>query len=67
MMLGHSKHAVIEFVSPDDPMAQRVVASRPGAVMPYSQELFEAAVTNRAEIVASDSVSATRTMYHVRR
>ena len=62
-----SDEAVVEFVAIDDPMAQRISASRTTALAPYDQAHFEQYVTRTAKIVASDQVSDTRTLYHLRR
>jgi ribosomal protein L11 methylase PrmA len=62
-----SDEAVVEFVSMNDPMAQRISASRTGDLNPYSRDLFERYLAAAGTVVTEHEVSATRTMYHVKR
>ena len=66
-ILDFSPESVVEFVSPDDPMAKRISASRTSDLAPYSQQHFERYVEAAGAIVAQSEVSATRTVYHIRR
>ena len=60
-----SREAVVEFVEPTDPMAQRITASRRSATAPYSKERFEELAEARFAFVASRQVAETRTLYHL--
>ncbi len=62
-----SDEAVVEFVAADDPMAQRISASRTTELAPYTRELFEKYAVTAGTLVAKLEVSSTRTMYHLRR
>ncbi len=62
-----SDEAVVEFVAADDPMAQRISASRTTDLAPYTRELFEEYALASGTIVTKREVSSTRTMYHLRR
>jgi hypothetical protein len=62
-----SDAACVEFVAGEDPMAQRISASRTSELMPYSRDRFERYVARHGTIVTRQDVSATRTMYHLRR
>jgi len=48
-------------------MAKRIPASRTSDLTPYSQQHFERYVEAAGAIVAQSEVSATRTVYHIRR
>lgn len=62
-----SPESVVEFVSREDPMAQKISASRPHELGRYDRDYFEAVAADLGTIVAREEVSATRTMYHLRR
>lgn len=62
-----SEEAVVEFVSPADPMAQRISASRTTQLEPYARDDFERHIADGGTIVTRTEVSDTRTMYHLRR
>jgi hypothetical protein len=62
-----SEEAVVEFVAIEDPMAQRISASRVTDLGPYDRALFEQYVTATSTIVNREEVSGTRTMYHLKR
>ncbi|MCP3996201.1 MAG: hypothetical protein GY722_14245 [bacterium] len=62
-----SPESVVEFVSPADPMAGRISASRTSDLSPYSREFFEQCVADHGVVISSEEVSDTRTMYHLRR
>ena len=64
-IFGFSREAVVEFVSRDDPMAQRISASRTTALAPYSRDLFEEYVSSHGRIVERHELTTTRTLYHV--
>lgn len=66
-ILDFSPESVVEFVSPDDPMAKRISASRTSDLAPYSKQHFEQYVAAGATVVAQRDVSPTRTLYHLRR
>lgn len=66
-ILEFSPESVVEFVSPEDPMAKRISASRISDLAPYSRELFERSIADRAAVISSEEVSGTRTMYHLQR
>ena len=58
---------VIEFVSPTDPMVERLMRNRAGQVIDYSQETFEAALDRCFDGVSHHALaSGTRTLYHAR-
>ncbi len=61
-----SEEAVAEFVSMEDPMAQRISASRTTDLSPYSRDYFEHHLASRGTIVSRQEVSPTRTMYHIK-
>lgn len=67
MVYDLSGEAVVEFVEPDDPMAKHISASRRDDLAPYSKDVFEGHAERLGEIVHSETVSATRTLYHLRR
>ncbi len=62
-----SAESVVEFVGPDDPMVKRISASRPESLDGYNREEFEALVSRRLRIADKESVSRTRTIYHLER
>ena len=62
-----SGEAVVEFVARNDPMAKHISASRRDELAPYSQDVFEEHAERLGEIVHSEAVSASRTLYHLRR
>lgn len=62
-----SNEAVVEFVAREDPMAQKISASRTGELGRYDLAYFEEIALSSGEIVAKGQVSETRTMYHLRR
>jgi hypothetical protein len=62
-----SEEAVVEFVAIEDPMAQRISASRTTELGPYNREAFEEYVKVGGSIVGREEVSSTRTMYHLKR
>jgi hypothetical protein len=57
---------VIEFVDPEDPMAQRLLAAkRAGLHSDYEQASFERALAEVFDVVRSEQLeSGTRTLYH---
>jgi hypothetical protein len=65
---GATKSLVIEFVSPEDPMARRLLArKRPGDHPDYRADWFEQCLTERFQIVRSEQLAAgTRTLYLAR-
>lgn len=67
LMYEFSDEAVVEFVAAEDPMAQRISASRKSELAPYTRDLFEEYAASAGTIVARLEVSSTRTMYHLRR
>jgi ribosomal protein L11 methylase PrmA len=57
-------YGIIEFVQKDDPMVRELLTLRRDVFLDYSKENFEAAIKARAQIVRSETVSATgRTLY----
>lgn len=66
LVVDLSEEAVVEFVSPEDPMVRRIAATRTSDA-PYSQEAFESALRTRAAILATEPVTPHRTLYHVAR
>jgi hypothetical protein len=58
---------VVEHVAPEDEMAKLLLSSREETPWPFDQEAFEAAASERFELVQSQKVSATRTLYELRR
>jgi hypothetical protein len=65
-ILDFSVEAVVEFVSPEDPMAQRISATRTADLAPYGIEEFEGYVARRGVIADKSAVSDTRTLYHIK-
>jgi len=67
---GATRSLVIEFVSPEDPMARRLLArKRPGNHPDYRADWFEQCLTARFEIVRSEPLSrqgTARTLYLAR-
>ena len=62
-----SEEAVVEFVAIEDPMAQRISASRTTDLGAYDRDTFEQHATAAGSIVSREEISSTRTMYHLRR
>ena len=65
---GATRSLVIEFVSPEDPMARRLLArKRPGNHPDYRADWFEQCLAERFEIVRSQQLAAgSRTLYLAR-
>ena len=65
---GVTGSLVIEFVSPEDPMARRLLArKRPGDHPDYRADWFEQCLTERFEVVRSEQLAAgARTLYLAR-
>ena len=65
---GATRSLVIEFVSPEDPMARRLLArKRPGDHPDYRADWFEQCLTERFEVVRSEQLAAgARTLYLAR-
>ena len=62
-----SEHHVIEHVAPDDEMVKLLLSSRDEIPWPLDEEIFLQAASERFEVVSSQSVSPTRTLYELRR
>jgi len=60
-----SPEAVVEFVDPNDPMVRRISASRPELLDGYDRDVFETHLGLQFTLVNRESVSSTRTLYHV--
>lgn len=67
LVFEFSAESVVEFVAREDPMAQKISASRTEDLGRYDREYFEELVTAGGRIVASEELSETRTIYHLRR
>jgi hypothetical protein len=67
LVFEFSNDAVVEFVAIEDPMAQRISASRTEVLGRYDREYFEEVAAELGSIVSSEQVSQFRTMYHLRR
>jgi SAM-dependent methyltransferase len=65
---GTTGSLVIEFVSPDDPMARRLLArKRPGDHPDYRAEWFEQCLTERFDVLRSEQLAeGSRTLYFAR-
>jgi hypothetical protein len=65
---GATRSLVIEFVSPEDPMARRLLArKRPGDHPDYRADWFERCLNERFEVVRSHQLAAgARTLYLAR-
>jgi hypothetical protein len=65
---GATRSLVIEFVSPEDPMARRLLArKRPGDHPDYRADWFEQCLTERFQVVRSEQLAAgARTLYLAR-
>jgi len=58
---------VVEFPDRSDPMVQRLLSGKPDGANPdYEKAGFEAALAERFEIVRTEPVSQTRTLYEAR-
>jgi hypothetical protein len=58
---------VIEFPDRGDPMVQKLLSGKPEDANPdYDKPGFEAALAERFEIVRTEPVSQTRTLYEAR-
>jgi hypothetical protein len=66
LIFEFSDEAAVEFVAPDDPMAEKISASRTDKLGRYDRDFFEQTLAALGSVVAREEVSATRTMYHVR-
>lgn len=55
--------AVVEWVSPEDPMSQALRATRSEPTHEYSESQFESLARARGEVVERTSLSATRALY----
>ncbi len=64
---GVGPEAVVEFVDPADRMARHITATRRDPLHDYSLAAFESGIAARFDIVSSQPVSATRTLFHLRR
>lgn len=62
-----SDESVVEFVSAEDPMARHISATRRSSLAPYTPDVFEHHASAGGTIVCSEQVSATRTLYHLKR
>lgn len=62
-----SPAAVVEFVAPDDPMSQRLLATRTTDRPDYTRDRFLAALERRFSIDRSQAVSPTRELFSLRR
>jgi hypothetical protein len=60
-------HHIVEYVSPDDPMARLLAAGRPEPPWPFDPATFEREVTGRFRIVDQLDVSPTRRLYALTR
>ena len=65
-LAGLGKGLVVEFVAPEDPMAQRLLANKPAGMFgDYRQDEFERALTERFVIARQRRLpSGTRTLYY---
>jgi len=62
---GPGGRLVVEFVHPDDPMAQRLLANKPAGLFPdYRRDSFERLLERRCTIARREELpSGTRTLY----
>ena len=62
---GPGGRLVVEFVHPDDPMAQRLLANKPAGLFPeYNREEFERLLGRRCRVTRREELpSGTRTLY----
>lgn len=67
LITDFSEEAAVEFVGVEDPMAQRISASRLEELEPYNRELFEQYVAATGTVMHREDISDTRTMYHIKR
>jgi len=58
--------SVVEFVATDDPMAQRISATRSTDLAPYGVAEFEEYVARHGVVLNKKPVSDTRTLYHLK-
>jgi hypothetical protein len=65
---GSTRSLVIEFVSPEDPMARRLLArKRPGDHPDYRADWFEQCLNERFDVIRSEQLAAgARTLYLAR-
>lgn len=66
LMSRMTRHAVIEFVRPEDPMVAMISSTAPAEAPQYSEETFMRELESRCEILRSSDVSPTRSVYLVR-
>ncbi len=67
LVVETSPRSVVEFVSPDDPMAQRLLATRSTLRSDYSAEAFQAALTDRFVVLGTADTTRTRRLFHLQR
>lgn len=65
LIYATSPSSVVEFVSPDDPMARHISATRRDELAPYSRQVFEGLAESAGAIAAREELSDTRTIYHL--
>jgi len=61
-----TRHVIIEFVHPDDPMVELIGATASPGGATYDQDVFESEMYSRFEILEMADVSRTRRLYFAR-
>jgi len=61
-----SREAVVEFVSAHDDMSRRLLATRTETHEGYDEESFRSMLAGRFSILAEESLTPTRRIFHVR-
>jgi hypothetical protein len=67
LIAATSPESIVEFVGPTDPMVQRISASRPASLNGYGLSEFESLLAGVFDIVETEAVSSSRTMYQLAR
>ncbi len=65
MVRETSSSSIVEFVALDDPMAQKLLATRSSFHSAYSLDLFRSEVKKMGRIVQEEELSSSRTLFHL--
>lgn len=58
-----ARFAVVEFVAPDDPMSQALLATKPVVHRGYGLDAFRAGVVGHGDILAEERLTPTRSLF----
>ena len=67
MISDTSEETIVEFVDADDPMSQRLLATRTETHSGYTLEAFRALVEEHWNVEAEEELSPTRSIFSLRR